>query len=409
MKGALGRFWSNTRQKAAERVLRDTVIRKSDQSQTGLLRVLLIAPPMQVVGGQSVQADRLYSCLRGNPALRITFQPTVFALRLFHVDLGRLRYIRTVLNSLIYLCSLLGRIPRNDVIHVFTAGYASFLLIAAPALVLSRLFFKKVILHYHDGRALDHLERALGAPVLCRLADAIVTPTTFLVEVFARFGLKARPIPNILDARAYPFRLRRHPRPVFFHNRGLESEYNVECTLRAFANIQQRYPEARLVVAHDGSLRQRLEAAARSLQLRNVTFTGAVSQDRIRDLYDSADIYLSSANYDNMPGSVLEAFAAGLPVIATRAGGTAWIVRDQHNGLLVNCGDHQAMAAAAFRLLEEPGLAERLASAARRDLTRYSWANIGWKWVDLYSNLAPVRNRQLTPAAEASEYECSNR
>jgi glycosyltransferase involved in cell wall biosynthesis len=93
----------------------------------------------------------------------------------------------------------------------------------------------------------------------------------------------------------------------------------------------------------------------------------------------------------------------------TRAGGTGWIVSDQHNGLLVNCGDHEAMARAAFRLLEEPGLAERLALTARRDLNRYSWANIGWKWIDLYSNLAPVRNRQLTPAAEASEYECSNR
>ena len=363
---------------------------------------------MQVVGGQSVQADRLYSCLRGNPCLRVTFQPTVFCLQIARLDLGRLRYLRTFVNSLLYLFALLRRIPGNDVIHIFTAGYASFLLIAAPALILSRIFKKNSILHYHDGRAQDHFERWPGTAALCRMADVIVTPTTFLVEVFANFGLRARPIANILEAGAYPFRLRRKPRPVFFHNRGLEEEYNVECSLRAFAQIQERYPRASLVIAHDGSLRHELEATVRTLRLRNVTFTGAVSQRRIRELYNASDIYLSSANYDNMPGSVLEAFAAGVPVIATRAGGTAWIVRDRENGLLADCGDHQAMVQAAFRLLEEEGLAERLALNAWRDLTNYSWASVGWKWVDLYSTLATSQRRRTVPVtvSDASEYEC---
>ena len=74
-------------------------------------------------------------------------------------------------------------------------------------------------------------------------------------------------------------------------------------------------------------------------------------------LYNSADIYLMSPNADNMPLSLLECFAAGLPVVSSSAGGIPNIVEDQVSGLLFAPNDHQAMAACALRLLEEPGLA----------------------------------------------------
>jgi glycosyltransferase involved in cell wall biosynthesis len=298
------------------------------------------------------------------------------------------------MNALIYVPSLAARIPRNDVIHVFTAGNASFLLVAAPALLLSRLFSKKVILHYHDGRAQDHLERWPVAIRLCRLASEIITPTTFLVDVFARFGLVAHPIPNILDPGSYPFRKRQSISPAFIHNRALESVYDVGCTLRAFAIIQSRFPGATLTIAHDGSLRGRLESQVKTLQLSNVKFTGTVCQDGMARLYDEADIYLSSARYDNMPGSLLEAFAAGLPVVATRAGGTSWILRDQENGLSVPCGDHEGMAEAAIRLLEDDNLAYRLVQKARQDARLYPSAEIGMRWANLYACLAGKTSTQ---------------
>jgi glycosyltransferase involved in cell wall biosynthesis len=340
------------------------------------------------MGGQSVQASRLFTRLRGQPELSVTFQPTISCLRWFQNTFGRIRYLRTLMNALIYVPSLVIRIPRNDVVHVFSAGNASFLLVTAPALILGRLFSKKVILHYHDGRARDHLERWPVTVRLCRLAHEIITPTTFLVDVFARFGLVARPIPNMLDVRAYPFRERRAISPAFIHNRALEDVYDVECTLRAFQIIQARYPEASLTIAHDGSLRSKLEVLVQSLQLRKVTFTGSVSQRRMARLYDTADIYLSSARHDNMPGSLLEAFAAGLPVVATRAGGTSWILRDQENGLSVPCGDHRAMADAAIRLLEDEDLVRRLVSRAKQEARIYPPSEIGTKWAQLYASLS---------------------
>src|SRR5664279_3791693 len=90
------------------------------------IRVLLVAPPLQVVGGQSIQASRLVSCLSEYPQLEVTYQPTTTTRRWFQNTFGRIRFIRTFLNALIYVPSLMVRIPRNDVIHVFTAGHASF-------------------------------------------------------------------------------------------------------------------------------------------------------------------------------------------------------------------------------------------------------------------------------------------
>jgi glycosyltransferase involved in cell wall biosynthesis len=122
--------------------------------------------------------------------------------------------------------------------------------------------------------------------------------------------------------------------------------------------------------------------------LRNVTFSGKVPVDRIPELYRAADIYLTSPNIDNMPGSLLECFAAGLPVVATNAGGIPLIARDGETALLVKPNDHEAMARAIFRLLEEAGLAQRLAEAAYVEARRYSWPALRRQWLDLYEELA---------------------
>jgi glycosyltransferase involved in cell wall biosynthesis len=93
-------------------------------------------------------------------------------------------------------------------------------------------------------------------------------------------------------------------------------------------------------------------------------------------------VYLNAPNVDNMPNSVVEAFAAGLPVVTTRAGGIPYIVTNEANGLLVDCDDHEALAAAALRLFSEQGLALRLSDRARGEVvSKYTWPAVqgGWR------------------------------
>ncbi len=349
------------------------------------IRILVIAPSLDIMGGQSVQARELLEQFRDEPSLApgfLALNPPLPPL------LARVRYLRTALRLLLYLPSLLLRIPRYDLIHVFAASYWSYTLWSAPAIVVGRLLGKRVILHYHSGEAEDHLAHWRSAIPTLLLAHAIVVPSAYLVEVFARFGLRGRVIFNILRAAQFRHRRRGQLRPIFLTNRGLEPLYNVGCVLRAFHLIQQRFPDASLIVAHDGSCRRSLEALAAELGLRNTLFVGRVEPERMAGFYDACDIYLMSPDLDNMPGSVLECFASGLPVVSTKAGGVPYIVEHERTGLLVAPNDHEGLAACALWLIENPQAALRLAERARAECERYAPAAVTAQWVALYRELA---------------------
>jgi len=313
--------------------------------------------------------------------------------------LQRVRYLRTVVTSLQYVWDLLVSLARCDIVHVFSASYFSFILAPTPAVLLGRWFGKRVLLNYRSGEAEDHLRRwrRTAIPIM-RLVDALVVPSGYLVDVFARVGLRARAIANVVDFDQFRFRERRPLRPVFLSNRNFEAHYNVACVLRAFARIQRRYPDARLLVAGDGKERGALERLAHQLNLRNAEFLGRVRPDRMPSLYDAADVYLNAPDIDNMPGSILEAFASGLPVVTTDAGGIPYMVRDGENGLIVPRGDDAGMAAAALRVLTDPSLAERLSSCAIEECRRkYSPDAVLREWHSLYQGLVTYSD---APAAE---------
>lgn len=353
------------------------------------IRILLIGPSMEKPGGQAVQAGRLLTYFQGIEKLEVSFLPInpilPGPLRL----LQRVKFLRTLVTEAAYLLSLLVRIPRTDVVHVFSASYFSFLLAPTPAILVGRLFSKRVVLNYRSGEADDHLARwGWHAKPLIRLANAVVTPSEYLVQVFQRHGLVAESVKNFVDLDRIPCRLRPAPAPRFLANRSLEPLYNVACVLRAFARIQREYPEATLTVAGDGSQRPSLEADANRLGLRQVRFLGSLDPDDMAQAYDDAEIYLNAPNIDNMPNSVVEAFAAGLPVVSTDAGGIPWILEHSVDGLLVPVGDDAALATAAMRLLREPGLATTLSTAGRRRAEQeFSWPAVRECWIDLYERI----------------------
>lgn len=366
------------------------------------IRVCLVAPSLAILGGQAVAAQRLLERLRAVPGLEVGFLPhdprTSALLRL----LQRVKYVRTIATTIAYVKSLLRRLPEYDVIHVFSASYWSFLLAPTPAILIGKWLGKRVIVNYRSGEAEDHLQRwpRTSVPTLLR-ADTVVTPSGYLVDVFARFGVAAEAIANFVDPDAVRFRRRETLRPVFLANRNFQSLYNVPCVLRAFAVIQQRIPESRLIVIGDGPERARVHETARDLALRNVEFVGPVKPSEMGRWYDAADMYLNASDIDNMPNSIIESFACGLPVVSSRAGGIPYVLEHERNGLLVDCGDHEALAAAALRLLTDDVLTQRLIAEGLRDVEqRYTWEAVGDQWAALYRRM--VGAHAIDAAATAS-------
>jgi glycosyltransferase involved in cell wall biosynthesis len=383
----------------------DYLIRDLGRMQTdpdSRLRILVVAPSMNILGGQAVQARRLVEHLDGHQGLTVELLPVNPVLPGALGRLQRIKYVRTVLTSMRYVASLLARLPAYDVIHVFSASYWSFLLAPFPAMLIGRLYGKKVILNYHSGEAEDHLTRWPSAVRAMSLAHEILVPSQYLVDVFARFGLHARAIVNFVDLDRVPYRRRTSIRPLLLTNRNLEPLYNVALVLRAFALIQQEVADASLVVAGFGSQRTALEALATTLGLRGVSFVGRVPAEEMGALYDGADIFLNGSDIDNMPLSILDAFAAGTPVMTTDAGGIPYIVEDGVTGLVVPRGDHVAFATATLRVLADSALALRLADAARAEcLARYVWPVVRDQWVALYRAVSAQHHVVAAGAATA--------
>src|SRR5262249_40922960 len=138
----------------------------------------------------------------------------------------------------------------------------------------------------------------------------------------------------------------------------------------------------------DGGERRRLEQLARELKLRNTTFTGLIPSDRMPAVYDAHDIYLTATNIDNMPNSITECFAAGLPVVTTNAGGVPYIVKHEETGLMVGRDNYEALAANAIRLLEDQELAAAIARCACEECAQYDWQRIKGQWLEVYRDLA---------------------
>ncbi len=304
----------------------------------------------------------------------------------------KVKVLRTAVVSAFYCASLIRRLPHYDVIHLFSASYFSFLIAQMPAILIARLYRKPVILNYRSGEARDHLTRATpfvhGLIGMCR---RIVVPSGYLVEVFAEFGFHAEAIANVVDPTEFRPRERATAHPRVLVPRTLDPLYDVGCAIRAFEIVKERCPAAELTILGDGAEEKRLRQLVADLALRDVNFAGRVPRAEIGAVYDRHDILLNTSAVDNMPVSLLEGFAAGLPIVSTDAGGIPFIIRDGENGYLVAVGDHAEAAERVLALIEDADDLKRLSRASLEEAKRYRWDGIGRQWRALYAEVAGSR------------------
>jgi len=367
------------------------------------LKVAFVAPSLRILGGQAVQADRLLAAWRNDPDVDAWLVPVnPLPPKLLRWTLN-VKYLRTIVTELTYLPRLVRQLARADVVHVFSASYASFLLAPLPAMLVARALGRPIVLNYRSGEAPDHLQRSAIARKAIAAVDLNVVPSRFLVEVFRGFGIDATIIPNIVDPERFPFRERDPLRPRLVSTRNFDTLYNVTTTIRAFRLVQDRWPDATLTLVGGGPQETELRALTEQLRLRNVTFAGRVKPDEIAGFYAANDIYIQSPNIDNMPTSVLEAFASGLPVVSTDAGGVPAILTHGEHGLLARLADYETLGHHVLRLLDTPDYARRLARTAYATTHACTWPGVREQWVRAYRSV--VRAEQ--PAAVSSAVKSS--
>lgn len=299
--------------------------------------------------------------------------------------------VRALFRLIPYLAKLWEAAGRTQVMHVLANSGWAWHLCAGPAVSIARLRGTAVVVNYRGGNA-DQFFRSAPRHVLKALseADLCVAPSAFLSRVFARHGLEAEVIPNIIDLSRFPATSPRNfgDSPHLVITRNLERIYDIPTALAAFARVRQVFPKARMTVAGSGPELERLETLTGQLGIReSVRFAGRIENADIAALYATADCLINSSTIDNMPISILEAFASGVPVVSTDAGGIPDIVDHGRSGLLVPVGDDARMAHEVLNVLQNRALAKSLSRAGRAEAERYEWPRVRNQWLDAYGRV----------------------
>lgn len=234
-------------------------------------------------------------------------------------------------------------------------------------------------------------EPARAKKALAR-ARALVAPSSFLAEAAALIGLRAKIVPNVFDVEKYlelPHGEFDPQAPRLLWMRTFHEIYQPELAIEALALLHEKGIRAHLTMA--GQDKGKLEycrglAAERGLG-GATDFPGFLDFSAKVQAFARHDIFLNTNKVDNSPVTVLEAAAAGLPIVATAAGGLPHLFENGKSALLTPVGDAGALAGAVLALLGDPALRERLQEGGRQVAEASSWTAVYAKWQELFAAL----------------------
>lgn len=173
----------------------------------------------------------------------------------------------------------------------------------------------------------------------------------------------------------------------------LEPQKRFDLLIETVAALRERFPSVTLIIAGAGSLEQALHDCVKQHGLGDRCLMLG-HRDDVVDLHHAFDLYVQSSDYEGTPNSVLEAMALGTPVVATDVGGTAELIRDGVDGLIVPPSNRAALIDAVSRFLLDPAAARAAATSARHRVeTVLSFSNrmaaVERVYVELMANLRP--------------------
>jgi phosphatidylinositol alpha-mannosyltransferase len=183
----------------------------------------------------------------------------------------------------------------------------------------------------------------------------------------------------------------------------LEYRKGLGYLLRAYEQLKPLYPNLRLIIAGDGPLRRWYGNFLARKQLPDVIMAGYVPADQLPDYYASCDIFCSPATGDESFGIVLlEAMAAGRPIVATNIDGFRGVVSHGREALLVDRKSKRQLAYALETLINGPQIRQQLARAGQQTVQQYDWEHVVDQVTDVYqqarSQFRPMPKARLEPS-----------
>jgi phosphatidyl-myo-inositol alpha-mannosyltransferase len=286
-----------------------------------------------------------------------------------------------------------------DVVHVhepFAPAIGPKAVLSSPAPVVGTFH------SYYSRETLEGRLYTLAAPLLRpiwrRVSKRIAVSQAARHSAKGRLGKgDVKILPNGVEvdrfADATPARDLPPGRKLLFVGR-LEPRKGLPFAMRAFAQLAARYPDLSLIVVGDGPERHVVEQLPEAVRAR-VHMKGKVSYDALPTYHRASDIFISPATGAESFGIVLvEAMAAGLPIVASNIPGYREVARDGRESLLVTPSDDSALAEGIARLLDSPSERARLGSNGSQRALAYAWDHIIDELETVYEQLAGIPHRE---------------
>ena len=236
---------------------------------------------------------------------------------------------------------------------------------------------KPTIVSFHGADVLVDMDKPAYRKATKEMLDAVarvLVRSESLRRAVVNLGCDEHKIDIVrtgIPLEEFPFRERDFPQNGewrFVQACRLIEKKGLRTSLRAFAKFAALYPKSTITIAGEGPLLRELQELARELKIGSrVSFTGFISQEKLREIFYASHIFLHPSeigrdgNQEGIPNSMLEAMASGLPVFATQHGGIPEAIEDGVSGVLVPERDHEALARALLDAAQDRHLLLQLA------------------------------------------------
>lgn len=354
------------------------------------LHVGLVGPLPPPYGGMANQMNQLHQFLLEED-IQVALVQTNAAYP--YSLIAKIKGVRALVRMIPYLIKLWKLAGNVDVIHVFSNSGWSWQLYTAPALWIGWFRKTPVIVNYRGGEARSYFNKSIRwvRPSMAK-TKTIIVPSAYLKQVFSDFGIESQVIPNIVNLERFIPKDKSQSSNIHTSHliitRNLEAIYGIAMAIKAVSLLRQTIPDIKLSIAGSGPQKDELQQLVKKESLEDhVIFTGKLTPEEMAVLYKDADIMLNPTTVDNMPNSLLEAMASGVPIITTNVGGIPYIVENNKTALFTEVNNPELMAAQIKRLLNDHHLYMELVENGLQEVQQYTWTNVKRLWLGLYVSL----------------------
>ena len=283
-------------------------------------------------------------------------------------------------------------IIKSDLIHIISSSGNSLWLKDLPAIIIAKFLKKKVVLNFVGGRAIENFELwGLHKKLPFYLADIVVVPSNVLKNKIIKENKKIKiiKIPHMVDIKKF-FKNRKKIQlnpPILLVAKSIESYSGHELLLEIFVTIKLKIKNAELWIAGTGNKESFLRKKVEKLSLKGVRFLGNIDHHEMPKIMEKSTILVHATKYESFGIALVEAMAAGLPVISFNIGGIPEVVINNKTGYLIPYGDKKIFSEKILTILNNKNKFKKMSSVAEKESKKFLPISIYKLWSELYNHL----------------------